>query len=162
MKYLKLFEGFIDDIKSELLNSVMVNKKPIDNCLQELMDDYNLEFRGDLEYLMKDLESGHIVYTIVDEFQITHDFLDKMKRAFRKINGINISVSGNMLIVDDSNGIDLYVSIDGGDIEEAIQHKLKMRKFGKIPHDGAKIDPAEPNISYDGIVIKNLEIVIYQ
>ncbi len=96
MKSIKLYEGFIEDMKNEFQRVLNERKKKFDPCLQQMFDEYNLEYASTDDSLTDIILKSYIVYTTYDEFELSesliNDIIQTTKRL-RQFEDIDIEFS---------------------------------------------------------------------
>jgi hypothetical protein len=83
MKHLKLFEGFMDDIRQSVVDVFDNARKPYDACLHELIDDYGLQFDGDKITNM--FSDRCLVYYINEPTELSLEAVNKIVRAVKRL-----------------------------------------------------------------------------
>ncbi len=101
MKHLKIYEGFLHDLKEEFARMVDEKRKVFDDCLFQMIEDYGLEFQkdslGDVfvkEYLCycTDSESE-------DTFQLDDKLIDDVIKTVKRLKQFEeVDVEGTIKI----------------------------------------------------------------
>jgi len=82
MKYLKLYEGYVDDLNDNIAKYIKSSMNEIHNIMQVLMDDYNFEFNM-IEF-SDESNIKSFIYESKNTFELTEEFMKQLGILVKK------------------------------------------------------------------------------
>lgn len=169
MKHLKVYESFMDDLEAEIEVLINDKRKVVDTCIQSLMDDYDIIFRGktnDRSFKYLEYRSDN-TQELTNE--LTPELLKEIGKAFRRGKECNVDFHFSLKLLTKntykhgSGNIlnQFFILNDVDDVNKFSEEltKFKNQATGTSPSSSFAVTPevALKNV-YKDVYISHIEI----